>query len=182
MNFLKIVFISLFLFSISYASYEDELKKWKSYKDIESWMKDNWSFDKSRQIDVIRAIKKAIREEKGFDNVHLNDLALDPSKSFDRRSGYCGDATLLITDALNKIDQNYNAKNVFIKNGKGRPNHWVTAFTINDKLHIIDYGAGKKWKKMKGVHGPFESLEQYRSFLNSLYLRNFYAQRVFYRD
>jgi hypothetical protein len=82
---------------------------------------------------------------------------------FSKHSGYCRDAASLAKDALSRINPEYQAKYVFIKNKFGQPNHWVTGFTANGKLFIMDYGAGPEWRVMIGVHGPYDSLDDYSS-------------------
>jgi hypothetical protein len=46
----------------------------------------------------------------------------------------------------------------------------------------MDYGTGRKWKEMQGVHGPYNSLDEYRDYLASLSLPNFKVGKVIFRD
>jgi hypothetical protein len=46
----------------------------------------------------------------------------------------------------------------------------------------MDYGTGEKWEDMQGVHGPYNSLDEYRNFLASLDLPNFEVGDVQFRD
>ena len=58
----------------------------------------------------------------------------------------------------------------------------MTAFDYEGKTYVMDYGAGKKWKAMNGVHGPYDSLNEYRDFIASLNLRGFKVGEVRYRN
>jgi len=58
----------------------------------------------------------------------------------------------------------------------------VTGFYDGDKLYIMDYGTGPKWSAMKGIHGPYESLDDYKEFLDSLNLPALDVSKVFWRD
>jgi len=42
----------------------------------------------------------------------------------------------------------------------------------------MDYGAGPEWGSMKGVHGPYDSLDQYAEFLRSLNIKRFAPELV----
>jgi hypothetical protein len=105
-----------------------------------------------------------------------------PEQTFERRSGVCEDGAVLAKDALNRINPAYEAKLVFIKNRYGNPHHWVTAFTVDGKLYIVDFSAGNNWKAMMGLLGPYESLKGYADFLSSLKIPNFKLELVEYRN
>lgn len=153
--------------------YEAEVSKWKSHEDVAKWLKSNFVFDKSRQGQVIRQLK-----ETGPENV----LTRKPETLFENRSGYCRDAAGFARDALNRIDVEHEARYIFIKNKYGQPNHWVTGFRVDNKLYVMDYGAGAHWRVMQGVHGPYESLDDYRNFLLSLRIQGFEPEFVRWRD
>lgn len=155
------------------GGYGQAVSGWKSYEDVGKWLNQNFSFDKSRQ----NAIQQRLKSE-GPSAL----LVRAPDKLFKDRKGYCGDSANFALTSLNKIDPKYNARWVFVKNAKGRPNHWVTAFDHNGKLYIMDYGAGDKWQAMQGVHGPYEALDDYRSFLASLSMPGFEVGEVVFRD
>jgi len=101
-----------------------------------------------------------------------------PEQSFKYKSGVCEDGALFAKDALNRVNPNYRAKTVFIKNRQGPPHHWVTSFRLDGKLYIIDYAAGRHWSSMMGVHGPYDSLNDYKSFLSSLTIPKFDCELV----
>jgi len=154
-------------------SFDEAVASWKSYEDVGTWLNSNFYFDKSRQSTIQKRLKA--QGPPGL-------LVRAPEKLFKSREGYCADAANFAIKALNKIDPSYNARWVFISNAAGRPNHWVAAFDYNDKLYIMDYGAGKKWSAMTGIHGPFDSLEGYRDFLASLSLPSFAVGDVQFRE
>jgi hypothetical protein len=155
-------------------SYEEAISEWKSYRDVANWLNANFSFNKSRQKEISKRLKK--QGPSGL--LVRSPVALYEESHY----GYCADSANFAIKSLNKIDASYNARWVFIWNEKGRPNHWVAAFDIDGKLHIMDYGTGKKWEEMQGVHGPYDSLDEYREFLSSLSLPGFEAGKVVFRD
>lgn len=140
------------------ATYEETVAQWTSYKDVADWMSKNFQYEYSRRI--------------------IGWQARDPKETFKLGSGVCQDGANFAKDALNRIRPDYHATLVFIKNRLGRPHHWVTAFTMDGKLYIMDYGAGARWASMMGVHGPYDSLTEYEKFLSSLHLPGFEVEDV----
>lgn len=155
------------------SSYKDTTSKWNSYKDVGTWLESNFVFDKNRS----RMIAKRLRKQ-GPSGL----LVRNPEKLFTDSHGYCADAVYFSITILNSIDPTYNARWVFIRNSKGPPHHWVAAFDYKGKLYIMDYGTGAKWQDMQGTHGPFNLLDEYRDFLESLSLPNFKVDTVSFRD
>jgi hypothetical protein len=166
----------LFLSYCNFASaesYEEAVTKWKSHEDVAKWLNSNFNFDKSRQKKISRRLKK-----HGADGL----FARNPATLYEKdHRGYCVDSANFAIKSLNKIDPSYNARWVFIWNKKGPPNHWVAAFDYNGKMYIMDYGTGEKWEAMQGVHGPYDSLEEYEAYLASLSLPNFEVDAVQFR-
>lgn len=160
-------------FAAAATKYEEAVATWKAPEDVAKWLKSNFIFDKDRQSQVLAQLK-----ETGPENV----LTRKPDTLFENRNGYCRDAAAFAKDALNKINPDYRARYIFIKNSAGPTNHWVTGYRVNNQLYVIDYGAGKHWSGMEGVHGPYASLEDYKIFLSSLNLKGFSAEQVRFRD
>lgn len=155
------------------SKYETEVAKWKSHEDVAKWLKSNFEFDKDRQAQVQVQLK-----ESGVENI----LTRKPGTLFEKRNGHCRDSASFAKDALNRINPDYQARYVFIKNKYGPPNHWVTGFNHNNKMYIIDYGAGSHWWAMEGVHGPYDSLNDYKAFLATLNIKGFAPEMVKWRD
>jgi hypothetical protein len=156
------------------GSYEEAIAEWKSYQDVANWLDTNFSFDKDRQKQISILLKK-----EGPSGV----LVRNPATLYEgNKSGYCADSANFAMKSLNKIDPAYNARWVYIKNDKGSPNHWVTAFDLDKKLYIMDFGTGEKWQEMQGIHGPYDSLDEYRDYLASLRLSGFKAGEVQFMD
>lgn len=153
--------------------YHETVAQWRSHEDVARWLADHFVFDKARQVTVVRRLKS--QGPAGL-------LVRSPEKLFADHTGYCVDSANFALQALNEIDFDYNARWVFIKNAAGDPNHWVTAFDYQGKLYIMDYGAGEKWKVMRGVHGPYDSLAQYQDYLESLNVPGFGVAEVRYRS
>ena len=155
------------------SSYEDAVSKWKSYKDVATWLNRNFGYDTNRQKQMRKLSKK-----KGLSGLVVRNPA---SLYEDNHNGYCGDSANFAIKSLNKIDPSYNARWVFIFNDKGS-HHWVAAFDHDGKLYIMDYGTGRKWEPMQGVHGPYNSLDEYRDYLSSLSLPKFGVDGVIFRN
>jgi hypothetical protein len=153
--------------------YEEQVSKWSSHEDVAAWLQSNFVFDKDRQQQVAAQLR-----EKGPEGV----LTRKTASLYSLKRGYCRDAAGFARDALNRIKPAYNARYIFIKNGSGTTNHWVTGFTVDKKIFVIDYGAGPEWSPMIGVHGPYASLDEYRDFLASLRIRRFSPDFVKWRD
>jgi hypothetical protein len=133
------------------AEYEETIAKWTSYEDVANWFKTNYVFD--------------------YGNIAFSGGGYKlqrPIETFMRKKGLCFDATYLIVDALNRINPKYDARAVFVKNKVGPPDHWVATFTMDGKLYVMDYGAGGPWIAINGVHGPYNSFNEYKKFVNSL--------------
>lgn len=171
------IFVLACLFAVNAfaaeSKYEAEVAKWKSYEDVSKWLKSNFVFDKNRQAQLQSQLK-----ETGAENV----LTRKPETLFENKNGNCRDSAAFAKEALNKINPEYKARYIFIKNKYGPPNHWVTGFNVDNKLYVIDYGAGTHWWAMEGTHGPYESLDDYKTFLASLNLKGFAVEMVKWRD
>jgi len=145
------------------TDYYATVAKWTSYKDVYSWLERNFTYD---------------YERKG----RYGKEPLSPVEMFRLKKGACFDSANFVIDALNRINPEYKARSVFIKNKLGPPHHWVTAFTMDGKLFIMDYGASEHWGAMRGIHGPYKSLSDYQNFLFSLMVKGFSVEDVEYRD
>jgi len=142
------------------ATYEQTVARWTSYKDVADWMHKEFTYDMGKSKMV-----------HGWQ-------PQTPEQSFKSKSGICQDGALFAKDALNRINPAYQAKIVFIKNRQGPPHHWVASFRVDGKLYIIDYAAGAHWRSIMGVHGPYDSLDDYRRFLSTLAISNFDCELV----
>ena len=157
---------------VNSSEYAETVSGWHSYEDVAGWLKSNFLFSRSRQ----KVIQKRLRNQGP-----AGLLVRSPENLYRQKEGYCGDSANFAQDALNRIDPAYNARPVFIKNRRPT-NHWVTAFEHDGKLYILDYGVGREWSAMAGIHGPYDSLDNYRDFLATLKLRKFEVDRVFFRN
>lgn len=160
--------------SASYGqdSYDTALQNWKNYQDVGKWLEKNFSFDAARLQLMLGRVRA--QGPTGL-------LARSPAKTFEMKRGYCTDSAKLAIDALNRIDPAYDAQYVFIKNKAGPAQHWVTGFKVDGKIMVMDYGASPEWWRMLGIHGPYESLDQYRDFLASLNVKGFSVDFVEWR-
>jgi hypothetical protein len=138
----------LFLFAcgtIFVKSYDETASRWKSYKDVEAWMEKDFSLDAERF--------------KRFEGTLPPPRT--PEETFKLKSGIYIDAAIFGKETLNRIDPSYKAKIVVLLIGRGA-NHYVCSFMKDGKLFIMDYGT--PYKTIVGIHGPFNSLEEYKVF------------------
>lgn len=152
LKFLPIFFLLLFACAtVPVKTYEESVSEWKSYKDVAKWMSSNFSYDMGRLREVI---------EKYSHDILL--LPRTPKETFELKSGVCDDAALFAKETLNRIDASYQAEIVFIDFIRGPIGHVVCSFRKDGKLYIMDYGTPTK--SVEGVHGPYNSLEEYKKF------------------
>jgi len=154
------------------SDYYDAISEWDSYQEVAGWLDSHFTFDKERQKEIQRRLKS--QGPAGL-------LVRNPESLFADSRGYCGDAANFAYQSLNEIDFEYQPSWVFIKNSVGRPNHWVIAFHAEGKLYVMDYGTGEKWRAMRGLHGPYDSLAEYQAFLEGLSMPGFGVAEVRYR-
>lgn len=164
------------------SEYIDTVNQWTSHEDVANWLQDNFSFSFGRQKFISRNIGR-LKRQLGIEGAWKTDGMIQrPEETFRTMSGHCKDSANFAVDALNRINPEYEARFVFIRNSRGQPHHWVTGFKIKGKLYIMDYGAGPKWSEMNGVHGPYSSLDEYEAFLASLDIWGFAPALVIWKD
>jgi len=103
-----------------------------------------------------------------------------PEETFRLKSGVCYDAALFAKETLNRIDPSYEARIVFLQIRPYGVNHYVCSFRKDGKLYIIDYGTPNR--NLVGVHGPYNSLEEYRKFYERYNPRVSRVVSIYYVD
>ncbi len=83
-------------------------------------------------------------------------------ETFKLKSGIYIDAVYFIKETLNRINPTYQARIVVILRRPYRNNHYVCSFKKDGKLYIMDYGT--PYETVTGLHGPYNSLEEYKQF------------------
>lgn len=150
--------------TIPVKTYDETVVQWKSYKDVAGWMNRHFSYDMTR-------LKEMLQKDP-----HLFSMRT-PGETFELKSGVCFDAALFAKETLNCIDPSYNAKVVFILHPHS-PNHFVCSFEKDGKLFIMDYGT--PIRNMVGVHGPYNSLEEYKKFYERYHPKIKHVQSITY--
>lgn len=159
--------------SVTPSAYEAAIGKWTTYQDVANWLKSNFTFDHSRLSTILFRTRQS--GPAGL-------LARGAAATYNVKSGYCTDAAAFAIQSLNRINPDYQARYVFIKNRYGQPHHWVAGFMVNGKIMVMDYGASPEWGGMNGVHGPYDSLDQYAEFLTSLRIPKFSPEAVEWKN
>ena len=164
-KFIYIIFaLTSSIATVQASDYKTTVDRWTSHEDVAEWMKSDWHFDHNLAQNMARIISR--------DGPSAATIK-SPEETFDNPRGWCKDAASFSKDTLNTIDPEYKAAYIFIKNRIGPPNHWVTGFRYDGKLYVMDYGAGSEWQEMMGLHGPYDSIDEYGEFLATVDARNF---------
>jgi len=127
-------------------TYVETVSAWKSYEDLVRWMEEEFSFDAERF--------------KRFEGTLPPPRS--PEETFQLRSGIYVDVATFAKATLNRINPSYRAQVVVIFMRPYGYNHYVCSFKKDGKIFIMDYGT--PYKALTGVHGPYNSLEDYRKF------------------
>jgi len=136
--------------TVPIKTYDEKASEWKSYKDVAKWMSLDYSYDWKRL------------KEAGEKYTYDNPMPVrTPKETFELKSGLCWDAARFAKETLNRIDPSYEAEIVFIH--RENIDHFVCSFKKDSKLYIMDYGAS--YRSLIGVHGPYNSLEEYKKFV-----------------
>lgn len=154
-------------------AYESAVAGWTSYQDVADWLRTHFRYDRARLGDIL-----ARTRESGPAGL----LARSAGGTYQLKSGYCTDAAAFAIQSLNRINPDYRARYIFIKNRNGQPHHWVAGFMVDGRIMVMDYGAAAEWGGMNGVHGPYDSLAQYGDFITSLRIARFAPEPPEWRD
>ncbi len=126
--------------------YIETVSSWKSYEDLAKWMENEFSFDAERF--------------KKFEGTLPPPRS--PEETFQLRSGIYVDVAAFAKATLNRINPSYKAQIVVIFMRPYGYNHYVCSFSKEGRVFIMDYGT--PYKALTGIHGPYNSLEDYRKF------------------
>ena len=127
-------------------TYAEIVSQWKSYQDLVRWMEKEFSFD----MDRFRKFEKTLPPPR------------TPEETFRLKSGIYIDTATFAKETLNRINPSYRAQIVVIIMRPYGYNHYVCSFRKDGKIFIMDYGT--PYKEMTGVHGPYNSLGEYKEF------------------
>ncbi len=127
-------------------TYAETISEWRSYQDLVKWMEKDFSFEAERY--------------KKFEGTLPTPRT--PEETFQLKSGIYIDAAEFSKRSLNQINPSYQAQTVVIVVRPSVFNHYVCSFKKEGKLFIMDYGT--PYKEITGVHGPYDSLDEYKKF------------------
>jgi len=127
-------------------TYNETVSQWKSYQDLAKWMEQDFTFDAERY--------------KKFDGTL--PVPRTPEETFQLKSGIYIDAAEFSKITLNRINPSYKAQTAVILVRPNVFNHYVCAFRKDGRLFVLDYGT--PYKEITGVHGPYNSLDEYKRF------------------
>jgi hypothetical protein len=135
--------------TVPVKEYEETVSQWKSYEDVGKWMEVNFVYDFERYHSILR----------GKETIYPRSA----SQTFALKSGVCTDGAYFAKETLNQINPEYKAKVVFINvSMKPGHNHYVCSFEKDGKIYIMDYATA--YSSMRGIHGPFNSLHEYKKY------------------
>jgi hypothetical protein len=127
-------------------TYPEAISQWKSHQDLVKWMERDFSFD----VERYKRFKGTL------------PIPRTPEETFQLKSGIYIDAAEFSKRTLNQINPSYKAQTAVILVRPNVFNHYVCAFKKDGKLFILDYGT--PYKEITGVHGPYNSLDEYKRF------------------
>jgi hypothetical protein len=127
-------------------TYTEAISQWKSHEDLVKWMERDFSLDVERY--------------KRFEGTL--PIPRTPEETFQLKSGIYIDAVEFSKKTLNQINPSYKAQTAVILVRPNVLNHYVCAFKKDGKLFVLDYGT--PYKEITGVHGPYNSLDEYKRF------------------
>jgi hypothetical protein len=127
-------------------TYAEAVLQWTSYQDLVKWMERDFSFDVERY--------------KRFEGTL--PVPRTPEETFQLRSGIYLDAAMFLKETLNRINPSYKAQIVILITRPSGFNHYACSFRKDGEIFIMDYGT--PYKEVTGVHGPYSSLEEYKTF------------------
>jgi hypothetical protein len=127
-------------------TYDETVSEWKSYQDLAKWMENVFSFDKARHEKFERTLP----------------VPRTPEETFQLKSGIYIDAAMFLKETLNRINPSYKAQIVIFITRPSGFNHYACSFKKDGKIFVMDYGTPHK--EVTGVHGPYSSLEEYKTF------------------
>ncbi len=127
-------------------TYDETVSGWSSYQDLVKWMENDFSFDKERYEKFEGTLP----------------VPRTPQETFQLKSGIYIDAARFLKETLNRINPSYKAQIVILIIRPHGLNHYVCSFREEGRLFILDYGT--PYKEVTGMHGPYNSLEEYRKF------------------
>lgn len=131
---------------IAGKTYPEAISQWKSDQDLVKWMERDFSLDTERY-----------KRFKG-----TLPIPRTPEETFQLKSGIYIDTAEFLKKTLNQINPSYRAQTVVILVRPNVFNHYVCAFRKEGKLFVLDYGT--PYKEITGVHGPYNSLDEYKRF------------------
>ena len=127
-------------------TYAATISEWETYQDLVTWMEKDFSFDVERY--------------KKFEGTLPTPRT--PEETFELKSGVYIDAAEYSKRTLNLINPSYKAQTVVIVVRPSVFNHYVCSFKKDGKLYVMDYGT--PYKEITGIHGPYDSLDEYKKF------------------
>jgi len=138
-------------------TYEETVSQWRSYKDVDKWMRSHYLYDLKR--------RKAVAGKTAMPTPQ------SPEETFKRKSGVCFDTAYFLKDVLNRIDPSYEAKVVKVEVSPFPTfkHDFVCPFKKEGKFFIMmHYG---QMDNLVGVHGPFNSLDEFKTYYESIHPR-----------
>jgi len=127
-------------------TYDETISGWKSYEDVVKWMTNDFSFDKERYEKFEGTLP----------------VPRTPQETFQLKSGIYIDAAMFLKETLNRVNPSYKALIVILMTRPSGFNHYACSLKKDGKIFIMDYGT--PYKEVTGIHGPYSTLEEYRTF------------------
>ncbi len=135
-----------------YPSYSIAIQKWQSVNDIAHWMRQNFSYDFSRALDLSETSRRATSKVAVY----------SPAELYLIKKGVCIDLSRFGAETLRKIFPESHPKYVMIEftpiiiSGKTIRKHWIASYQQEGKYYFFADS-----KRPGYISGPFNSTDKF---------------------
>ena len=138
--------------ALDYPSYAVALEKWKSINDVADWMRQYFSYDLSRALELSETNRRDIKKVAVY----------SPAELYLKKKGVCIDLARFGVETVRKIFPESHPKYVMIEftpiiiKGKTIRKHWIASYQKEGKYY---YFADSK--RPGYIAGPYHDTEEF---------------------
>ncbi|NNK85072.1 MAG: hypothetical protein HKO91_05925, partial [Desulfobacterales bacterium] len=135
-----------------YPSYSIAIEKWQSVSDVADWMRQHFSYDFSRALDLSETSRRATSTVAVF----------SPAKLYLKNKGVCIDLARFGVETLRKIFPESHPRYVMIEftpiiiSGKTIRKHWIASYQQEGKYYFFADS-----KRPGHISRPFNSTDEF---------------------
>lgn len=135
-----------------YTSYSIAIEKWQSVNDVSAWMRQNFSYDFSRALDLSETNRRATSKVAVY----------SPAELYLIRKGVCIDLSRFGVETLRKIFPESHPKYIMIEftpiiiSGKTIRKHWIASYQHEGRYYFFADS-----KRPGYISDPFNSTDEF---------------------